>query len=444
MKTHALDDFNADLRRDALTALAASETFPAPGALFNMHCHSFFSYNADGWSPSRIAYECRRGGLRAAALCDFDVLDGLGEFLEAGRILGLRTAVHLETRAYVREQAAVDISSPGEPGVAYIMGCGFTATPKADTPQGVFLARLRQGAQDRNLALIARINAALPEIALDYARDVTPLTPKGVATERHIIRAYCRRSKAVFTDAAHRAAFWAPLLKCDASAYPPIEANVPKWEELVRSALAKRGGIGYVQPDDKTFPPAEQFLPWVKSCGAIPTITWLDGTSGGEAEPEKLLDLMTAKGGVALNIIPDRNWNLKKPDEAARKQANLDAIVRGCVRRNLPINIGTELNKDGLPFVDDIAGPVLGKYADAFTQGMYVMVGQTLLGGYANAPYLSERAAAEFAGVAERNAFFAAVGASPPLTERDAGTLLDAGPVKAFGMLADRAGTHGR
>ena len=438
MDTNMLNDFNADVRRDALRACAASEAFPRDGVLFNMHCHSFFSYNANGWSPSRIAYACRKQGLCAAALCDFDVLDGLDEFLSAGRLLGLRAAVHLETRSYVREQAAVDISSPGEPGVAYIMGCGFTAMPKPGTPQGVFLAHLRQGAQDRNLALIARINAALPDIALDYARDVVPLTPKGVATERHIIRAYCNRSKAVFTDAAHRAAFWSPLLKCDVSAYPAVEADVPKLEELVRSALAKRGGIGYVQPDEKTFPLADTFLPWVKSCGAIPTITWLDGTSGGEAHPDKLLDLMIAKGGAALNIIPDRNWNLKKPDEAARKQANLDAIVKGCLKRNLPINIGTEMNKDGLPFVDDITGPVLRNYAAAFTQGTYVMVGQTLLGLYANAPYLSERIVSEFADIAKRNAFFAAVGAAPAITDDDAKAFLDAGPVKAFGMLADR------
>jgi len=440
MDTNTLNDFNAGIRRDALKSLAASAGFPPPGVLFNMHCHSFFSYNASGWSPSRIAFECRRTGLCAAALCDFDVLDGLDEFLAAGRLLGLRTAVHMETRAYVAEQAAVDISSPGEPGVAYIMGCGYTAIPAPDTPQGQFLALLRQGAQDRNLALIARINAALPDIALDYARDVVPLTPKGVATERHIIRAYCNRSKAAFADAGRRAAFWAPLLKCDASAYPSIEADVPKMEELVRAALAKRGGIGYAQPDEKTFPLADKFLPWVKSCGAIPTITWLDGTSGGEADPEALVDLMMAKGGAALNIIPDRNWNLKKPDEAARKQANLDAIVKACVRRDLPLNIGTELNKDGLPFVDDITGPVLRHYAAAFTQGMNVMVGQTLLGLYADAPYLSARVAAEFADIAKRNAFFAAVGAAPALTEPDAQALLAAGPDKAFGMLADRRG----
>jgi len=61
----ALGDFSEEVRRDALTQLASTARFADTGSLFNMHCHSFFSYNADGWSPSRVAYECRSGSSRA-------------------------------------------------------------------------------------------------------------------------------------------------------------------------------------------------------------------------------------------------------------------------------------------------------------------------------------------------------------------------------------------
>ncbi len=440
---NTLCDFNDDTRRHALQQLAEKTPFPAPDANFNMHCHSFFSYNAEGWSPSRVAYECRARALCAAALCDFDVLDGLDEFLEVGRLLALPVATHLETRVFVKELSAVEISSPGEPGVAYIMGCGFTGIPTPESEQSIVLARLRQGAQDRNLALIARINAALPAIALDYNQDVLPLTPKGVATERHIVRAYNKQACKAFPDQDARAAFWAPLLKCAPEAFPAIEADVPKMEDLIRNALAKRGGLGYSQPDEKTFPPAETFVKWVRACGAIPTIAWLDGTSGGESDSDKLLELMTGMGCAALNIIPDRNWNLKKPEEAARKQALLDEVVQGCVKRNLPINVGTEMNKGGLPFADDITSGVLSKYAEPFTHGMRVMVGQTLLGIYANMPYLGERAASEFKDVARRNAFYAAIGALPALTNCQADSLIEAGYEKAFTMLADAAKAEG-
>ncbi len=433
----SLDSFDAQQRRKALLTLAATESYPEPGSDFNMHRHSFFSYNAQGWSPSRVAYESRKRGLNAAALCDFDVLDGLEEFLAAGRTLALRSAVHLETRAFIRELSEVDISSPGEPGVAYIMGCGFHTMPAPNSHAAHILAALRQGAQERNLALIARVNQELPSIAIDYTRDVLPLTPKGVATERHIMRAYRLQAERVFTLPSARAAFWTPLLKCAEGAFAALEANTSRLEDLIRNALAKRGGIGYIQPDERTFPPADDFTAWVHACGAIPTVAWLDGTSRGEANCAYLLDLMCDKGCAAVNIIPDRNWNLKDPQEAALKRKKLHEVVEQCNKRNLPINIGTEMNKDGLPFVDTLTGPVLKHHALDFIKGMHIMVGQTVLGRYANAPYMGERACAEFSNIAKRNAFYAAVGAQPAMTDAFAARLLDAGFDRAFSILAD-------
>ncbi len=435
-----LDHADAVRRREALQVLAAraAASCPPPPATgdVNMHCHSFFSYNADGWSPSRIAWESRKRGLLAAGLCDFDVLDGLDEFLAAGRLLGLRTAVHLETRAYFEALAAVDINSPGEPGVAYIMGTGFYKTFAEATPQAQTLAALRAGATRRNEDLIARINARVPAIALDYARDVLPLTPKGVATERHIVRAYAEAGRRAFPGAAARAAFWSPLLKLPPGAAAALEGDVPKFEEAVRSALAKRGGIGYRQPGTDTFPPVEGFTAWVRSCGAIPAVTWLDGTSGGEADCPRLLDLLRARGCATVALIPERNWNLKKPEEKALKIAKLDELVRESSARGMPLIIGTEMNKAGLPFADDLGGPVLARYADAFRDGARFIVGHTLLGRYADMPCLGERACAAFPEVAARNAFFTQVGALPPLTDAVAQRLLDDGPDRAFDRLA--------
>ena len=67
------------------------------------------------------------------------------------------------------------------------------------------------------------------------------------------------------------------------------------------------------------------------------------------------------------------------------------------------------------------------------------MVGQTLLGVYARAPYLGERAQAEFKDLKKRNAFYASVGALPALTTKCADTLIEAGSDRAFSLLADAA-----
>ena len=97
----------------------------SPRPWVNMHCHSFHSYNAHGFSPSRIAWEAHRRGLAAAGVVDFDVLDGLEEFQAARRLLDLPGCTGMETRVFVQEFAQWVINSPGEPGVAYTMGIGF-------------------------------------------------------------------------------------------------------------------------------------------------------------------------------------------------------------------------------------------------------------------------------------------------------------------------------
>ncbi len=435
-----LDDFDPAVRRAALAALAGLHAGRLPAATggVNMHCHSFFSYNARGWSPGHIAWEARKGGWHAAALCDFDVLDGLEEFLAAGRVLELRVAVHLETRAFVRELATSEINSPGEPGVTYIMGAGFSAVPSPPSPAAEGLASLRRSARERNEALVARINAALPAIAIDYEADVLPRTPAGAATERHIVAAYVDRAARRFPDPAERAAFWTPLLGTVAPAdFAALERDRPALEERVRGALAKRGGVGYRPPDAATFPPLEDFIALVGSCAAMPMIPWLDGTSAGERDCERLLDLFTAKGCVALNIIPDRNCRGATAEETAIKTAKLDEVVAAAQRRALPLNIGTEMNRPGLPLIDDLSGPALRRHRRAFVNGAQVMVGHTLLAAYADMPYTGGRAAAEFPDRARRNAFFAAVGALPPLNTKLADRLAAAGPERARAIFAD-------
>lgn len=97
----------------------------------------------------------------------------------AGRILGLRATVHAQTRVFVSDQADVEINSPGEPGVAYVMGAGFVRPPTDSGGTGELLAALRRGAQERNRPLIERIDGRLKAIAPDYAEDVAADTPGG-------------------------------------------------------------------------------------------------------------------------------------------------------------------------------------------------------------------------------------------------------------------------
>lgn len=436
-----LDAFDPKVRQAALQELCvrAAHDLPAAGRNVNMHLHSFFSYNALGYSPSHLAWEARKQGLYAAGLCDFDVLDGLEEFLAAGRLLPLRCTVSLETRAFLQEYAEVDISSPGEPGVTYIMGMGFAQCPPERSPAGQELHAYRQGAQQRNQDLLDRINARLPDIAITYQEHVLPLVPSATATERHIVTAYINRAQQVFHEPQDLSAFWGETLHRAPSDLHELMADRPRFEETVRAGLVKQGGIGYRQPSAKTFPPVDAFVRWVLACHALPTVTWLDGTSPGEENPEALLDCLEAKGCTALNIIPDRNWNVKDPNMQAVKTANLEAMVHAAVQRAFPVLIGTEMNKLGLPFVDDLNGPVLSRYRKPFVDGARILTGHTLLARYADGAYTGKKAAEAYPSRTERNRVFAAIGAAAPLMETDAQELRACGPEQAWNRLHDRA-----
>lgn len=438
-----LNDFDLAIRHAALKELLQNNAAEGNGShtgMVNMHMHSFYSYNAYGWSPSRLVWEAHKAGLHAAGMVDFDVLDGLEEFLSACRTLEVRGAVGLETRAFLREMADKEISSPGEPGVTYIMGMGFPCLPQPGTDAEARLRLFRSQYDERNEAMIARINKELPEIALDYAAEAKPLTPAGGVTERHIVRAYREKAESVFTDSPDEAiAFWSRVLSKDEEAIKALQSDTPAFEEAIRAKLTKKGGIGYEAPSEKTFPPVDEFIQWVVASKAIPMVAWLDGTSDGESDPATLLECQASKGALALNIIPDRNWNIKDPSQQEIKVRNLEAIIKVAEGLQLPINIGTEMNKDGLPYADRLDGPVLKRYAGRFIEGANVMVGQTLLARYAGCGFGSAEAEGAFGNRAKQIKAYAKIGAAAPVSEMENSDLEKATPDHALAMLMDRA-----
>lgn len=403
----------------------------------NIHIHSFYSYNAFGWSPYKIALECRKAGLQAAGIIDFDVLDGMEEFYEACDLLEMRGSVGIETRTFNDLMPDYEIDSPGEPGVSYIAGTGFTRKPENNSPEGLFLSRLFENSKKRNLALIHRINEKIPEIAIDYIKDVIPLTPSGNATERHIVEAYISLSGKKHPK--RFAKIWAGILGMGETEISKLSNEKAAFEELVRKRLAKKGGLGYVQPSADTFPKTQETFDWIGRCGAIPTESWLDGTSDGEKDPQKLLAMSYEMGARALNIIPDRNWNLKDPEEKAIKIKNLRTIVQTAVKMGLPLHIGTEMNKLGQPFYDDLNGPVLSEFKEDFVKGAFIISGHVILSRFTDSGYLTQDLENELGSIHEKNLFFEKIGRLPALNRSEVISLLDAGKAKASGIIMDSA-----
>ena len=413
-----LDSFDAAKRKEALAELwdlakTGKMTLAEPGGNVNLHAHTFFSYNAYGFSPSKFAWLARKRGLAVAGVVDFDVLDALEEFWSAGKLLGLKRCVSLESRVFVPEFSTRVINSPGEPGIAYHMGAGFPREVKHP-----LLLQMRLTAQARNRELVRRVNDFLKPVGLDYDRDVLPLTPNGNATERHICEAYSQKGDA---------AFWRQKLG-------DCPADAGKLQALIRSKTMKKGGAGYVVPGKGSFPLMADMNRFLLDAGAIPTLPWLDGTSEGEKAIEELFQVAMCSGAAAINLIPDRNHTPGVKDE---KLQNLYDVVALAEKHHFPVIAGTEMNAPGNKFVDDFSTAELKPLAPVVLKGAHIVYAHSVLQRESGLGYLSNWAKNNFKSVAAKNDFFEKLGRElqPAVEDSLSGLPPDVTPADIFARI---------
>jgi hypothetical protein len=147
------------------------------------------------------------------------------------------------------------------------------------------------------------------------------------------------------------------------------------------------------------------------AAGAMPTMTWLDGTSEGEQSLEELIDVALDSGVVAFNVIPDRNYTsgLGKSDA---KLKNLKYALESADSRGMPIVCGTEMNSPGQKFVDNFKTAELAEFVPLFLKGAYIVYAHSVLQRQCGLGYTSQWAKKNFADVKEKNDFFRTLGES--------------------------------
>ncbi|QPM67555.1 hypothetical protein [Atribacter laminatus] len=418
-----LDNFNVEERKKAFLELKSlvdqkKVLLPNSSSRVNLHYHTFFSFNAYGYSPLHIIWRARKEGLAMAGSVDFDVLDAMEEFLWGGFEVNLPVSSGIETRVYLPEFQDRELSSPKEPGVAYFMGNGFTQLPELETKTGKTLRYLKEIAQKRNRSVLKRVNSYLQPVTIDLEKDVLPLTPSGNPTERHLVMAYDIKADQIFPDQRERVKFWSEKLEIFPEKVEDFLNHKPDFYDFIRSKLMKHGGVGYVKPDVGDFPTLEQVTDMILDLGAIPSFSWLDGTRSGEKDPKELLDFCEAKGIETLFIVPDRNWDLPDQEERRLKLAKLYEIVEEAKRREFPIFVGTELNKFGQKFVDEFESAALAPIAPYFLRSAWMLWGHIIMERSSQRGYTSKWAAKTFQDRKAKNRFYYQIGQVIP-ADRD-------------------------
>lgn len=435
-----LDSLDYGVRKQAFDTLAGmlnSGSIPAatPTKETNVHFHTFFSYNGQGYSPMKIAYLAKKEGLGAVGIVDFDVLDAVDEFYAAAAVLGLKASAGMETRVFVPEFADKVINSPGEPGISYHMGTGF---PRGKVPAKAqpLLTSFKQTAQDRNKVMIERVNSYLSETAIDYEKDLLPLTPAGNATERHICYAYAAKALEIFGNGEKLKNYWVSKLgEAAANTEMPCGASL---QALIRSKTMKSGGIGYAKPDAGSFPKMADVNEFIITAGGIPTLAWLDGTTEGEKCIRELIKVAQSSGTAVINIIPDRNYTPGKGDDDI-KCRNLYEIIEIAAELAMPVIAGTEMNSPGLKFVDNFKSRELAPLIEPFWCGAMIVYAHSVLMRNIGIGYAGGWANANFSHINDKNKFFVEAGSllSPAKENILAGMDINVTPAQIIAKLKD-------
>ena len=193
-----LEKLNAPTKQERLSNLAAilPETVfpPAVPQYINNHIHTTYSFSP--YSPTAAVYAARMEGRCTAGIIDHDSISGAEEFLEAAKIIGMPVTIGMECRVSMdgTRLEGLRTNNPDQVGVSYMT---IQSVPHDKIGRLTeFFRPYRQARHQRNRKMVEKINALLPEAALNYDTDVLPLSQakeEGGVTERHLMYALAQK-----------------------------------------------------------------------------------------------------------------------------------------------------------------------------------------------------------------------------------------------------------
>ena len=189
-----LNKLNAPTKEERLANLAEvlkTTIFPHVVLQYiNNHIHTTYSFSP--YSPTAAVYAARMEGLCTAGIIDHDSISGAEEFLEAAKMMQMPVTIGMEARVSMAGTRLEGrrTNNPDQVGVSYMTIQGVPHDKIAVLTE--FFRPYQAARHVRNRKMIEKINALLPGIALDYDRDVLPLSmaaENGGVTERHLMYA---------------------------------------------------------------------------------------------------------------------------------------------------------------------------------------------------------------------------------------------------------------
>jgi len=197
-KEQHFEKLNAPDKKNRLKALRELKLLCDTGALdnpitgvnVNNHIHTTFSFSP--YSPAKAVFMSWLSGLATTGIMDHDSVGGAGEFIEAGKIIGIPVTVGFEIRCSMKDTPyeGKRINNPDQKSVAYLAMHGIPHQMLGEADR--FLAPYREKRNVRNWKMVDRLNTNIKQygVELEFNNDVLPLSQYssgGSVTERHIL-----------------------------------------------------------------------------------------------------------------------------------------------------------------------------------------------------------------------------------------------------------------
>jgi len=207
-------------------------------------------------------------------------------------------------------------------------------------------------------------------------------------------------------------------------------------QTAIRAKIMKQGGPGYVLPDKGSFPEMSDMNDFIRESGGIPVLGWLDGSSAGESDMERLLEVVGRNGVASVFFIFDLAYTAsgKQDDKKLDRMRRTVEAVKGA---GMLLIGGTEINKPGQKLVPGMTEGVWAELAPDFIRSADIVYAHTVMQRGKGLGYFSEWAVRNFSELSRRQDFFAELGRSlDPATEgKLAGSKPTARPGEILGLL---------
>lgn len=363
-RLEALAAYEGRRLREPPSRGAADEGPAGPDREVNNHIHTIYSFSP--YTPAAAALRARDAGLAAAGSVDHDSISAADEMLAACAILGIGGCSGFELRVSFKEDAEGSpgpfadrkINNPDSLGYVYmtIQGVPAPARPAVRS----FLAPIQERRNQRNLAMLNRINALLAPVGLrelDFRRDVlerSKASEGGSVTERHLMAATAEAMIEKWgmgeglVSALGSVFGLTPTAKIAALLSDPANPHY-RYDLLgiLKSSFLDRV---FIQPDGEECVPAKRVVDFARSVGAVPAYAYLGDVGEsptGDKKAEKfedeflveLFDELVRYGYRAVAYMPPRNTT-----------AQLARVQQLCAERGLMEISGVDINSSRQSF----------------------------------------------------------------------------------------------